>query len=78
MRFEITCPCGMTISANTFKFHVNGKRCGLSDAKKKQTVLDILDKKTQHGYAWLRSEGENASLNTNWFRSVFLNTSYTA
>lgn len=65
----MNCPCGKQITKNTFKRHLKIGICNLEQSIKNE-LIDTLELKTKHRWAWLKKEGKNAVNDTNWFWSI--------
>jgi hypothetical protein len=70
---KIECLCGHSVTSNTWKIHVLGKKCGMSNIQKIEW-LDKYDFFVKNGHSgWLKSDGIEAIQNKDCFVSILTN-----
>jgi len=66
---RIKCLCNVDVTANTWHFHISGKKCKLSQEIKNE-IQDIIDIRQRNPRGWLKKDGAEALSDPLWYISV--------
>jgi G:T-mismatch repair DNA endonuclease (very short patch repair protein) len=66
---RVTCKCGRDVSCNTFKFHLK-TACNLA-VQEKDFLIEFLSFYQENKRGWKKADGENATYDEKWWKSVY-------